>query len=154
MDWNNYFFDIVDVVATKSKDPDTKHGCVIVDKDHHILATGYNNPPTGMMDQDHPERFTRPLKYKYMVHAERNAIFHAAKKGISLDDATLYVSGIPCMDCAHAIIQSGIYNVIYDYYKQQKWDSPVYQDHGLVLDLFRECSVGAWGFQRGTKLCG
>lgn len=138
--WHNYLFNMVDVVSTKSKDPNTKCGCVIVSREHNILATGYNSFPRGM-DDTKLERYLRPLKYKYMVHAERNAIFAAARHGHSLLDSLLYVSGIPCVDCAHAIIQAGISTVIYDKQKQLKWNSPVYQDHALVKELFKECGV-------------
>lgn len=109
--WQNYFLQIAAVVKTRSKDPNTQIGCVIVDSDNQIVATGYNDLPRNARNV--AQRFERPTKYDYMVHAEANAIFAAARRGISLKGCTLYLSGthFSCLGCARAIIQSGISEV-------------------------------------------
>ncbi|CAF4244777.1 unnamed protein product, partial [Rotaria magnacalcarata] len=103
--WNELFMLKVYLTAEKSKDPRTKIGAVLV-RDRRDLVSGYNGIPEGV--QDLPNRFQRPIKYMYFEHAERNAIFTAARHGIRTDGAILYVQALPCVDCARAIIQSGI----------------------------------------------
>lgn len=105
--WDEKFLDMTNLVASWSKDRSTKVGAVIV-KNHRVLATGYNGFPIGC-DDDNEDRHQRPTKYLFTEHAERNAIYSAAKHGISLDGATMYLLWeLPCADCARAIIQSGI----------------------------------------------
>lgn len=114
MNWDEYFFKMCEFVSQKSKDLHTKAGCVIVDRDNCIRSTGYNGFPRGVRDkvEEVPERCERPEKYVWTEHAERNAIFAAAKMGVSLDGCKIYITGFPCFECARAIIQSGI-EVVY-----------------------------------------
>jgi len=107
--WDKYFFDIVDVVRTKSKDPDTQVGCVIVGPAHEIRTTGYNGFPRGVDDTG--GRWQRPTKYFWVEHAERNAVYNAARCGVSLEGCTAYIQIAPCVDCARALIQSGVHVV-------------------------------------------
>jgi dCMP deaminase len=111
MNWNEYFMNLAEAVALKSKDQSTKLGTVIVGPDHEIRATGYNSFPRGIND-DVPERQERPEKYKYFEHSERNAVYNAARHGVSLDDCVLYCTWPPCTDCARAIIQVGISRIV------------------------------------------
>lgn len=103
------------LIAMRSKDPNSQVGAVIVDKYGRILSLGYNGLPDGCDDDDYPWERTAEsdldTKYPYVVHAELNAILNY--KGESLRGSTLYVSMFPCNECAKAIIQSGIRNVIY-----------------------------------------
>lgn len=115
--WHEYFFAIIDVIRTKSKDPNTQFGCIVVSKDHDTLSTGYNSFPRGINDNI-PARKIRPEKYLYFEHSERNAIYGAARNGTSLLGSTLYTQGVPCTDCSRAIIQSGIKRV---YYSKKFW---------------------------------
>lgn len=109
MNWNEYFFKMADLVSEKSKDESTKVGCVIVGPEHEVRSTGYNGIPRNVNDtQEKPERHERPEKYYWYEHAERNAIYNAARNGIPLNDCTMYVTMYPCADCARGIIQSGI----------------------------------------------
>ena len=78
--WDQYYLDICKVVATRSKDPNTQIGCVIIGPNHEIRSTGYNSFPRGIRD-DVPERLVRPMKYLWIEHAERNAICNAARAG-------------------------------------------------------------------------
>src|SRR6185295_4715100 len=78
--WDQYYLDICKVVASRSKDPNTQIGCVIIGPNHEIRSTGYNSFPRGIRD-DVPERLVRPTKYLWIEHAERNAICNAARAG-------------------------------------------------------------------------
>lgn len=115
-DWDGYFLNIAEVVRGKSKDPSTKIGAVIVGPENQILSTGFNGFPRGV-DETLLVRWERPAKYDYVEHAERNAIYNAARHGIALRGCTLYFVGMgppttPCTDCARATIQSGITRVV------------------------------------------
>lgn len=110
--WDEYFFGIALLAAKRSKDPSTQVGACIVDQNNIILGTGYNGFPNGCSDDEFPwDREGENTKYPFVVHAELNAILNA--KGRSLANAKLYVSLFPCNECAKAIIQSGIKEVIY-----------------------------------------
>ena len=110
--WDEYFLHLAQVVATRSKDPSTQVGAVIV-QDKTIISTGYNGFPRGVNDNIE-ERYDRPLKYIWMCHAEENALLNAAREGIKVEGGTIYVTPLsPCMRCARGIIQSGIKEVVY-----------------------------------------
>lgn len=99
------------VAADKSKDANTKVGCVVLDDDYVVRVTGYNGPPRGVKDL--PERLQRPTKYPWMGHAEENAVTSAARIGVSLKGCTLLVTTLyPCTTCARMIIQAGIKAVL------------------------------------------
>jgi dCMP deaminase len=118
--WDDYFLKMTELVASKSKDTSTKCGCVIVNQDHAILTTGYNGLPRGCAESDF--RNTRPQKYAYYEHAERNAIYNAARIGVSLLDSTAYVTGPPCCDCARGLIQSGVSLIVHkDIQMDPRW---------------------------------
>lgn len=101
-------------LAKDSPDRSTKVGCVIV-KSHRVIARGINKMPKGI-DDTVDARHERPTKYSWFEHAERNAIFEAARKGVSLEGTTLYcgstLAGPPCAECCRALIQSGITKVV------------------------------------------
>ena len=99
------------LVASWSKDPSTKTGAVIVGPEIEIRATGYNGPVRGV-DDSVKERLERPTKYDFFEHAERNALFNACLTGISVKGCVMYATHAPCVDCARAIIQSGIKTVV------------------------------------------
>jgi dCMP deaminase len=140
-DWDHYFLDICAVVARRSKDPSTKVGCVIVGPAHEIRSTGYNSLPRHIRD-DVPERFERPTKYLWFEHAERNAIYNAARAGTALEGCSLYADLMPCMDCARAIVQAGIVEVITDETRFAQYSSPQYNEHfDKVRQLFDEAGV-------------
>ena len=110
--WDEYFMGIAMLAAKRSKDPNTQVGACIVSEDNIIISTGYNGMPKGCSDDEYPwEREGADTKYPYVVHAELNAILNAG--GRVLRGATLYVALFPCNECAKAIIQSGIKEVIY-----------------------------------------
>lgn len=112
MKWDKRFINLAREISTWSKDPSTKIGAVIVNDDRRILATGYNGFPRGINDNDWRYQ-DREEKYKYVVHAEMNAIYNATFNGISLNDSTLYVWGLPvCSECAKGVIQVGIKKIV------------------------------------------
>ncbi len=112
MNWDEYFINIAEQVKLKSKDNKTQIGVVIVGKDNEIVSTGYNSFPRGIND-DVEERQERPEKYFWFEHAERNAIYNAARIGVSTLGTTMYMTcGISCADCARAIINSGISKIV------------------------------------------
>jgi len=108
-DWDSYFMDMAYFITIRSIDPRTKHGCIIVDDKHRIVSTGYNGPVRGIDDSKVPLEPEEYKKYAYMEHSERNAIFSA---GRSVENCTVYVTGIPCIDCARAMFQSGIKRIV------------------------------------------
>tara|TARA_B100000963_G_C22192155_1_gene479314 strand:- start:118 stop:540 length:423 start_codon:yes stop_codon:yes gene_type:complete len=106
----SFFKDIVDLVSGLSDDPSRGVGTIIVDQNNNILSYGSNTIPTGVIK--HVDRVNKPNKYKWIEHSERNAIYSAAKRGISLGGSKMYCTYFPCCDCARAIIQSGIIELI------------------------------------------
>jgi len=125
--WDEYFMGVALLAAKRSKDPNRQVGACIV-KDNKILATGYNGFPTGCNDNEYfwgkredfenvqskifPQYFNKDLynKHLYVVHAEVNAILNS---NFNLKDSTIYVDLFPCNECAKAIIQAGIKEVVY-----------------------------------------
>lgn len=109
--WNQRFMELAKHISTWSKDRSTKVGCVVVGPDNEIRSTGYNGFPRGVNDNVEA-RHARPEKYKWTEHAERNAIYNAVRAGVSLDGCCMYLCWFPCVDCARAIIQSGISDLL------------------------------------------
>lgn len=109
--WDAYFMAIAETVSQGSKDPSRKIGAIIV-SDGRVISTGFNRFPRGV-DDTVAARLERPLKYKFTVHAERVAILNAAALGIATFGSQMYVTGwLPCEECAKAIIDAGIKEVI------------------------------------------
>ena len=110
--WDEYFMGVAMLAARRSKDPNTQVGACIVSPDNIIIATGYNGMPKGCSDDEFPwEREGAVTKYPYVVHAELNAILNA--NGRDLRGSRIYVALFPCNECAKAIIQSGVKEVMY-----------------------------------------
>ena len=110
--WDEYFMGIAMLAARRSKDPNTQVGACIVSQDNIIISTGYNGMPKGCSDDVFPwARTGEETKYPYVVHAELNAVLNA--NGRDLRGSKLYVALFPCNECAKAIIQSGVKEVVY-----------------------------------------
>ena len=110
--WDEYFMGLARYVSTRSKDRSTKIGAVLVGPNKEVRSTSYNGFPRGV-DDDVDSRHERPAKYLFTAHAEVNGITNAARVGTPTEGCILYVSGRPpCADCARAIIQAGIKEVI------------------------------------------
>lgn len=111
LSWLEYFREMAVLVASKSKDPSTKVGCVIVGPDMEVRATGYNGFPRGVADSE--ERLAdKDGKLPFMVHAEANAVAAAARVGTSLKGCVAVVTKHPCAQCSALLIQSGITGII------------------------------------------
>ena len=110
--WDEYFMGVAKLAAHRSKDPNTQVGACIVSPDDIIISTGYNGMPKGCSDDEFPwDREGAETKYPYVVHAELNAILNA--NGRDLRGSRVYVALFPCNECAKAIIQSGVKEVVY-----------------------------------------
>lgn len=135
--WDKRYMQIAIEVSKWSKDPSTKVGAVIVGKKGQIVSQGYNGFPRGIKDSW--ERLnTRETKYKFILHAEMNAILNALYNGSSVNDCTIYVHGLPvCNECAKAVIQSGIKRVVYDTLPSEKWK----ESTNYALNMFKECFI-------------
>lgn len=141
-DWDRYFLNLLEPIAARSLDPDTQIGCVIVGPERNIRATGYNSLARNVEHKE--ERLVRPEKYKWMEHAERNAIFAAARVGTALAGSMIYTPVLPCIYCALAIIQVGIVETVHDSVKQQRWaqTGSVYtEDFEKIRQMFSEAGV-------------
>jgi dCMP deaminase len=113
--WDQYFMSIAIMSAQRSKDPNTQVGACIVDADNRILSVGYNGMPTGCDDDNMPwnrDGDGLESKYFFVCHAELNAILNY-RGNSNLKGARVYVTLFPCNECAKAIIQSGISEIIY-----------------------------------------
>lgn len=122
---DEYFMSIAKLCSTRSIDPSTKHGCVAVDDSGAILSTGYNGPPRMVQDDMIP--LTRPEKYLYFEHSERNCIYNAARIGIPLEGCTFYVTGIPCPECMRAMYQVGCNEIVMLSKKSDSTDESWYE---------------------------
>ena len=112
INWDEYFMGVAMLAARRSKDPSTQVGACIVSQDNIIISTGYNGMPKGCSDDEFPwEREGEETKNPYVVHAELNAILNS--NGRNLRGSRIYVAPFPCNECAKAIIQSGIKEIIY-----------------------------------------
>ncbi len=110
--WDEYFMGVAVLAGRRSKDPNTQVGACIVSPENIIISTGYNGFPVGCSDDEYPwEREGEATKYPFVVHAELNAILNA--HGRSLMGSRIYVALFPCNECAKAIIQAGIREVVY-----------------------------------------
>lgn len=135
--WDKRFVELARHVATWSKDPSTQTGAVIVDPNLRIISTGYNGFPVGV--QDLPERYAnRELKYKMIVHCERNALLFARE---ALHGCCLYTwPFMSCSVCAAMVIQSGITRCVapeIPEHLKERWA----EDMALSNQMFEEAGV-------------
>lgn len=133
--WNIRFLELAEFISQWSKDPSTKVGAVIVDKNRRIISTGYNGFAMGVKDTK-SRLSNREIKYPIILHAEENAMSFAKQ---NLEGCSLYVSGLPpCAHCASLIAQSGIKRVY-------AWDNPVSErwiaSVELTKQIFKESGV-------------
>jgi dCMP deaminase len=134
MNWDFWLLGLAKYISTASKDPSTKVGAVIVDEDRRVVSLGYNGLPRGV--EDSQDRLTnRDLKYKLIVHAERNALLFArgSIKGCSIYTYPM----LPCAVCASMVIQSGIKKVVAPVSDNPRWQ----EDIALSMQLFGEAGV-------------
>ncbi|MCD8194867.1 MAG: dCMP deaminase family protein [Coprobacillus sp.] len=134
INWDEYFMGIALLSSLRSKDPNTKVGACIVDSDHKVVSIGYNGMPRGVDEDKISWNKGEGLdsKYLYVCHAEFNAILNT-RNGSALNGCTLYVSLFPCNECAKAIIQTGIKEIVYLDNKYE--DETETKASKLMLDL-------------------
>lgn len=134
-DWNKRFMELADFISKWSRDPSTKVGAVITDKNHRIISTGYNGFAKGVKDLE-DRYFDRDIKYKMVLHAEENAIMFAKQR---LDDCEIFVTKLPpCSHCAALIIQSGIKDVhMQDIEIPERWKT----SFNMTKKMFSEAGV-------------
>ncbi len=136
--WDTRWLNVAQLIGTWSKDQSRKVGCVIVGTANQILSSGYNGFVRGV-DDDLADRHERPAKYEWTEHAERNAIFNAARTGIALQGATMYLPWFPCAACARAIVQVGLKTLVAI---RPKREDPQWGDQFEVSEqLLREAGV-------------
>lgn len=105
--WDEYFLALAEQVSTRSPDPHTKHGCVLVDAGKRVVSTGYNGPVSGLPHELVP--IVRPDKYDWFIHAEDNAVAFAR---CDLRGTTAYVTGTPCAACFRRLLQVGVRRIV------------------------------------------
>lgn len=125
--------------ATQSRDPSTQNAALIVDDMDNIYAVGVNNFPEGVVET--LERWQRPLKYKYIEHAERNACYEAASGGNAIMGLTMVCPWAPCTDCARAIIQCGIKRLVTHKQAYDRSPDSWKPDVDLGLAMLKEAGV-------------
>ncbi len=138
MSWHKRFAEMATHVASWSKDPSTKVGCVIVDDDNVVLSAGYNGLPRKVRDLD--ERMERPAKYLWTSHAEENAVAQAARKGVALQGSIAYVTHHPCSRCARSLIQAGVSCVRVG----AGTTSMPHEEFATAATMFAEAGVEVW----------
>ncbi len=139
--WDIRFVELAKHIACWSKDPSTQTGAVIVDNNRRIVSVGYNGLSKGVKDT--PERLNnRDIKYKIIVHSERNAIIFAQR---NLDGCTLYTwPFMSCSTCASMVIQAGIKRVVAPYSDNERWvdefklSSEILNEAGVFIDLLNK----------------
>lgn len=132
--WDHRYLELAKHISTWSKDPSTQTGAVIVSLDNSIVGVGYNGLPKWV--DDSPERLNnRELKYKLVVHCERNAIITAQR---SLNSCTLYTYPfMSCAPCAGMVIQAGITRAVSFVNDNPRWQ----EDFKLTQQMFKEARV-------------
>jgi len=138
--WDKRYIGLAKEIAKWSKDPSKQIGAVAIGDKGQVLAQGYNGFPRGI--EDTQERYdNREEKYKYVVHAEMNCIYNATYNGVSLEGATIYISGLPvCSECAKGLIQVGIKRVVYHTgldIVPAKWK----ESNDQTIELFSEADI-------------
>lgn len=122
-----------------SKDPRQKVGAIFLAPESlQILSLGYNGMPR-KVNENIPDRWERPIKYKYVEHAERNAVYNACRHGTPLEGSICVVTMFPCCDCARALIQAGTTVVVSlaPNYEHPRWGA----DFKVSIEMFGEAGV-------------
>lgn len=133
------YLNLAGAVSVFSKDTSTSVGALIVGPAGEVRGTGYNGAPRGSK-ADEDTRQQRPEKYMWYEHAERNSIYNAARCGTPTDGCTMIITHPPCMDCARAIVQAGIKEVIWNV-PNPEFEARWLEHKGRVTFLFDECGV-------------
>lgn len=141
LDDDEYWLTLCARKGQESPDPRTKVGCVIIAPNESILCVACNDYPRGIRPTTN-QRTEPPMKYIWIEHAERNAIYHAARLGLSTDGCTMVVELVPCIECARAIIQAGIAQVVLNQHRCAAYSGTKYsEEHSVAMGMLAEAGV-------------
>lgn len=143
-DWDAYFMSIAFVVSQRSIDPNTCHGAIIADKNNKIVSQGYNGPPPGINDAFVP--ISAPEKYDWFIHAEMNAIYNSKD---SLDKCKIYITGMPCKNCAKHICATGIEKVVFGSIQSSMICG---KDIDITMSLFKSRNIEVVNYNKMDKV--
>lgn len=141
--FDEYFMRMVYLVASKSKDPSSKIGAILV-KNGNVVSSGFNGLPQKVIDFS-SRYLNKEIKYQMVAHAECNSIYYAARHGISTAGASLYTNGLVCCECSKAVIQAGITRIIYHeqfagmndkWIKSVEFSKIMLDEAGVKIDIF------------------
>jgi len=140
--WDEYFSYMAAVVSIKSKDETCRVGAVIVSPSNVVLSTGFNGLARGVYDDKEilGNKDERDEKLRVMCHAEQNAILNAARVGIAVAGASIYVTKFPCLACCNAIVQAGIVRI----YTHDDWywkHDPFDKEHWRKKSVLRQTHI-------------
>lgn len=118
--WDEYFMAIASEVATRST-CDRKHVGAVIVRDKMILATGYNGSIRGLPHCDDEGHMMEDGHCVRTVHAEANAIAQAARNGVAVDEAHIYVTASPCFGCFKLVANAGLKRIVFgEFYRDQR----------------------------------
>lgn len=139
--FDEYFLEVAHKVATRST-CDRKHVGAVIVRDRSILATGYNGSIRGMPHCDDVGHLMVNDHCIRTVHAEANAVAQAARNGVRIEGATIYVTALPCFDCFKLIANACIQRIVYDeYYRGEQWDDILAACEKLAIQLQSRLSL-------------
>lgn len=113
--WDHYFMELAHLAASRSTCSRAHVGAIVVNREHRIVATGYNGSVG--KKTPHCDEIGHAMRDGHCIatqHAELNCISYCAKEGIAMGGASIYVTHFPCLHCTKALIQSGITSIYYD----------------------------------------
>lgn len=144
--WDKRFMDLATYIAQWSKYPGRKVGAVIVDDRHTVVSIGYNGLVRGSNDEDN-SKYKKAVKYLWSEHAERNAIYNAARQLIG---TTIYSTLFPCADCARAIIQCGIRKIVSP---EPNWDDEGFAaSFKISYNMMLECGIEVYFYKEQKQI--
>lgn len=137
--WDEYFMDIAKVVSSRSTCERKQVGAVLV-RDRTILSTGYNGSIRGMPHCDQVGHMLEADHCIATIHAEQNAIIHAARNGVAIDGAVLYVTASPCWACFKCVANAGVRRIVYAEFYRDARIFEVAERLGIELHHLPYCS--------------
>lgn len=128
--WDVFWMTQCFLIAQRSIDPRTKHGCIAIDEDNHVISMGYNSFPAGIDDSSLP--LVSPAKLLVIRHAEENLISNTTRP---LKGSTVIITGKPCIRCLCSLITAKVAKVIYGPVKSACMDDAVAENlYKIITD--------------------
>lgn len=145
--WDHRFFSMAQLIGSWSEDKSRQIGSVIVGEAKELRSIGFNGLPRGISaNVDYRHSKENGEKYHWFEHAERNAIYNAARAGISTSGCEIYSTLFPCSDCLRAIIQSGI--IVLNTYVPPENDSFFKRSFEVSLEMAQEAGLKIRVFEK------